>query len=223
MIIYLIRNIVNDMMYVGQHKGNTPDKRFREHLIQARSGSEVRLHKAIREIGEEFFTVELIDKASSFEELQEKERCWIAYYKSNDPNIGYNVLPGGTIIGDWYEMLSERFSGSGNPMYGKSLNKESLAKAAETKRKNKWVPTKEWREKQSKRMSGINNPMFGKKLEEESKTKMRNRWAERRKLGLKMNLTEEAREIRREQARNMRLLKQAASTARQEVLADGLV
>jgi group I intron endonuclease len=211
------------MMYVGQHKNKTPDKRFREHLILARGGSEVRLHRAIREFGEKVFTIEIIDRADSFKELQEKERYWIAQYKSNDPNIGYNILPGGAAIGNWYEMLSERFSGSGNPMYGKSLSKESLAKAAETKRNNKWIPTEEWREKQSKRMAGTSNSMYGKKLNEESRAKMRTRWAVRRELGLKMNLSEEAKEIRRQQARNMRLLKQAASAARQEVLADGLV
>ena len=107
------------MMYVGQHKGTNPDRRFREHKQLARTGSPTRFHKAIREFGESNFTIEVIDKAETFEELQEKERYWIAQYNSTDPNIGYNVCIGGATIGDWYENHSQRMSGSGNPSYGK--------------------------------------------------------------------------------------------------------
>ena len=45
--------------------------------------------------GKECFTAEIIDTASNVDELDLKERKWIAYYKSNDERFGYNKTNGG--------------------------------------------------------------------------------------------------------------------------------
>jgi hypothetical protein len=75
-----------------------------------------------------------------------------------------------------------------------------------------WEPTEEWLAAQRAR-TGDKNPMFGRKMSEAGLIKMRAGWARRRALGLKMNLTEEQRELRRAQASAMRhtlLLKRAS-------------
>ena len=61
--------------------------------------------------------------------------------------------------------------------------------------------------------SGAANPMFGKTLSAESRAKMSERWAKRRALGLKNNLTDEQRVLRRQQAANMRAAKAAKVAA----------
>jgi hypothetical protein len=55
--------------------------------------------------------------------------------------------------------------------------------------------------------------MFGKTLSAESRAKMSERWAKRRALGLKNNLTDEQRVLRRQQAANMRAAKAAKVAA----------
>jgi group I intron endonuclease len=45
--------------------------------------------------GEENFTIDVIDTASDYDELKEKEKYWIKFYNSMDQNVGYNLTAGG--------------------------------------------------------------------------------------------------------------------------------
>jgi len=49
--------------------------------------------------GLENFTCELIDTADSSDELNLKECYWIEKFDSRNPNIGYNMTPGGVCCG----------------------------------------------------------------------------------------------------------------------------
>lgn len=55
----------------------------------------VYFHNALRKYGSENFKFEIIDTANTQDELNEKERYWIAYYKSNQREFGYNEDSGG--------------------------------------------------------------------------------------------------------------------------------
>lgn len=88
-IIYLITNTVNGKQYVGQCKYND-DRRWKEHCRCAtldEPGSII--SSAIKKYGKENFTYEVVDAASSFYELNKKERAWIIKL-----NPQYNIQPG---------------------------------------------------------------------------------------------------------------------------------
>ena len=90
--IYKITNKLNNKCYIGQ--SNNPMKRWKDHkrlaLVAADKGKSA-IHDALREVGEENFSFEII---GWFEDYNEKEKYYIKYYDSLIPN-GYNILEGG--------------------------------------------------------------------------------------------------------------------------------
>ena len=85
MYIYKITNKNNGKIYIGQ-TSKTDDNYM---------GSGKIIIKAIKKYGKEFFMKEIIDTGYEKEIINEKEKYWIAFYKSTDRNIGYNVSIGG--------------------------------------------------------------------------------------------------------------------------------
>lgn len=51
--------------------------------------------KAIKKYGKENFKKEIIEYCNTKKELDEREKYWIKYFKSDDRNIGYNIVAGG--------------------------------------------------------------------------------------------------------------------------------
>ena len=95
-IIYKLTNTVNNKIYVGGTT-DTIDTRFHRHVVRSLKGSEYPLHKAIREYGEEAFEKVIIEDCSSLEQMNERERYWIATLSATNPEIGYNAKAGGGI------------------------------------------------------------------------------------------------------------------------------
>lgn len=91
--IYLIRNTINDKVYVGQTTVSIK-LRFQNHLSAARRGLDYIVGKAIRKYGEQNFHIELLEECL-VEELNEREKYWISYFKSIDNRFGYNISIGG--------------------------------------------------------------------------------------------------------------------------------
>ena len=94
MIIYKITNKINGKVYVGQ-TARSLNIRWAQHISASNNGSKLHLHCAIRKYGVDNFIVEVIDTATSKEELDCKEKYWISYFGSTDNNIGYNCSYGG--------------------------------------------------------------------------------------------------------------------------------
>lgn len=114
MYIYKITNILNNKCYIGQTI-NTIEERWKRHQQDALSGRlDTHFANAIRKYGVENFTLELLDTASSPEELTQKEHDWIIYY--NSVLEGYNE--------------TDAISKSGGNTY-KYKTKEELTKIAE--------------------------------------------------------------------------------------------
>lgn len=90
--IYIIKNTVNDKVYIGQTVHNI-EARFKKHIIAAKT-SDTKLYKNMREIGIEKFYIETIEECDNFE-LDNREKYWIKYYDSL--NNGYNSTDGGTV------------------------------------------------------------------------------------------------------------------------------
>lgn len=91
--IYIIRNTINDKVYVGQTTKSVK-LRFLNHLSAARKGKDYVIGKAIRKYGEENFYVETLEECLK-SELNEREIYYIKFYNSTNPKFGYNMSKGG--------------------------------------------------------------------------------------------------------------------------------
>lgn len=85
--IYKITNQVNGKIYIGKRKSSTFDEEY--------WGSGTRLKVALAEFGKDNFKREIIEWCSTSDILKEREKYWIEIFNSRDPDIGYNIKPGG--------------------------------------------------------------------------------------------------------------------------------
>lgn len=88
--IYKTTNNVTGKIYVGQKKS---DRFLQERYL----GSGVILKSKISHYGKENFSVEMLDTAETFNELNEKEIYWIDKLDATNPDIGYNISKGGEV------------------------------------------------------------------------------------------------------------------------------
>lgn len=103
MEIYRITNNINGMVYIGQTR-RTVAERVKQHIYQ-----QSKIGKAMTKYGTENFSVDVIDRAETQEELDALERFWIAFYNTREN--GYNTLIGGKPTKKEFRMLSQ-FSNS---------------------------------------------------------------------------------------------------------------
>ena len=86
--IYKITNLLNNKIYIGKHKYSKYE------LDESYITSGIIINQSISKHGIENFNIELIDKASSLEELNQLEIFYIKEFNSKYP-IGYNLTDGG--------------------------------------------------------------------------------------------------------------------------------
>jgi group I intron endonuclease len=91
-IIYRVTNKVNGKRYIGQ---TTMQLSKRWHAHKRADGRCVSLSAAIKKYGAECFEVVEIDRAYSRQELDAKEIAYIEAERTQDPEVGYNLRPGG--------------------------------------------------------------------------------------------------------------------------------
>ena len=89
MIIYKIKNTINNKIYIGQTV-RTLEKRINQHKRRKNCV----MYSAFKKYGFDNFEIEKIDEASTIEELNQKEQYWINKLNSIFPN-GYNLDSGG--------------------------------------------------------------------------------------------------------------------------------
>lgn len=92
MVIYLVTNKVNGKKYVGQTIRPVLE-RWRDHCRLDKGNY---FHRAIQKYGSDNFEIQIIDTATSGEELDEKEIYWIQKLNTLVPR-GYNIKPGGNV------------------------------------------------------------------------------------------------------------------------------
>ena len=94
-VIYLIRCVPTGKIYIGKTIETKPEDRWNNHLSLARTGrAKTHLANAIRKYGEDAFTFSVIEECHE-DELNERERYYIAFYRSNNRLFGYNMTDGG--------------------------------------------------------------------------------------------------------------------------------
>ena len=194
--IYLITNLENDKVYVGQTIKPIFD-RFSNHVDASKSENPAGyLHRAIRKYGRVSFEIECLCNCSSLEELNKKERYYIKFYDSINPKKGYNITEGGNgKSSDKSKSQGDKIRGEHNGMHGTNIYERWLIKYGkkeadrryanwiENKRGYKW--TVERRKSFSKNNSGSNNHMTGRSLhdiwtEKFGKEEADRRWEEQK-------------------------------------------
>lgn len=108
MIIYKITNTINGKVYIGQTKNTFNDRYYDKdsegvyrvyntHLKAKEDGQCYNKHllRSMEKYGVDNFTVEIIEQCKSLAKLDSREKYWIGFYKSYDPDYGYNIQLGG--------------------------------------------------------------------------------------------------------------------------------
>jgi group I intron endonuclease len=82
-------------VYIGQTT-KTLKRRKSQHAFRTKKGDKrTPFYLALLDLGFSAFQWEQIDTAETADELDEKEKQWIAYYQSDNPAHGYNGTDGG--------------------------------------------------------------------------------------------------------------------------------
>ena len=126
--VYKTTNIINGKFYIGKRHYRKKDEKW--YL-----GSGIYLNRAIKKYGRENFKKEIIEWCSSSEEVNNKERFWIAKLDALNPKIAYNIASGGD-GGFLGEEVSKRV---GMKLKGRKLPKEvceKMSKAMKGKKKS---------------------------------------------------------------------------------------
>lgn len=142
MKIYMITNRINNKKYVGQTI-QPIGRRWARHLSSGNA-----LFGAVKKYGKENFSIEVIDTASSIEELNQKEIDWIKKLNTLSPN-GYNLKSGGHCGGTPCAETLKRQSLS---HIGKKISLETRKKMSEAQKLAQLRP--EVVEAKRKRMTG---------------------------------------------------------------------
>lgn len=199
--VYLTTNLINGMLYIGQHSSKEFDKYY--------YGSGKLIKQALSEYGTENFKCEIIEWCYSYEELNRREIYWIDFYNADSSDAFYNIAYGGSnskyaLRGEnhpWFnrkhsekslEKMREAKQGNKNPMYGRHQTDETKHKIGEAQlgEKNHMYGKHEdtyWfnkhRSEETKRKisenrikngvaSGENNPFYGKIHTENTRNKL---------------------------------------------------
>jgi group I intron endonuclease len=149
MLIYRVKNVLNNKVYIGKWNHPTVDQRWRLHKSAVKRGSSYYFHRALRKYGFDAFQIEVIDKADSPTRLSELEIAYIALYQSNDPEKGYNMTSGGEGTSG-FKMSEERKKWKS--VHSKKFWNDPEYRILQTKSHQEWW-TPERREKQAKLQS----------------------------------------------------------------------
>lgn len=149
MIIYKAVNKINGKIYIGKTTREL-SVRLSEHKHEKR----MPFSSAYQKYGHENFSISIIDTADTEEELNHKERKWIAHYESKKPN-GYNITDGGEgtsgVVREDTASRNRLLCGKNNHMFGKRFTPEERKKFGQP---------------------GERNPMYGKQRTDEEKSKL---------------------------------------------------
>ena len=98
MIIYLVENMINNKIYIGQTKN--PAKRWKKHKEKRKNPIQL-IHLAIVKYGVENFVFEIITTVLQDSDIDDMEIIVIEQHKSRVKKIGYNIHAGGKLKFDY--------------------------------------------------------------------------------------------------------------------------
>lgn len=164
-IIYIIKNTVNDKVYVGQTWDDLKS-RWKNGYGYKR---QPHMNAAINCYGKAAFYYELLTIAHTQEIADYWEKHFIEMYKSNDREFGYNLTNGGS-NGKHSQSSKDKMSLARKGKPGRFQSPEIRAKISTTSTGR--VVSEETKTKISIANSGKNSPNFGKNLPVETRKKI---------------------------------------------------
>lgn len=210
-IIYQIRNLLNDKVYIGSTKrkvGEGFNGRKAEHLYKLRRGvhHSSHLQRAFIKYGEDNFRFEVLYECSNAviwqaeqDEIDlylidgkiDRTRCYnnsrTTFYPSSTKGTSFSKERKFRMkwTQERKDNLSRKFSGQGNPFYGKTHSEKTLEIISKVHKG--WKHTDESKQMMSEKKSGEGNGFYGRKHTDETRTKMKKAWTEERKIRMKAN------------------------------------
>ena len=182
MIVYKITNLLNGKIYVGQTT-QTLEARMLQHKYHHKG---LYIDRAIYKYGFENFHSEILEECNTQDELNEREKFWIAKLNSKVP-FGYNQTDGGRGHSGYIPTLEAL------------ANMSKAAKIRESKRKpdeKSMIAKKGWAKKTPEERSELAKKREANKTPEE-RTQAANKAAAKRKLSMTLEerkkMTENAR------------------------------
>lgn len=165
-LIYLIKNKINNRIYIGQTTRSFID-RIQDHK---RGFSNSYLQNSFNKYGWDNFEFSIIDTATTLDELNKKEIEYIKEYKSNQREFGYNIELGGkNAIPDIETLEKMSRSHLGIVQSDEWVNRR-IAKAGTEEAKKYGRPKTE----EEKRLLSLNSTKYwlGKERSDETKQKI---------------------------------------------------
>lgn len=169
MEIYKITNKINNKVYIGQTNISLK-KRLIGHIKDNRRKNNY-FHNAIKKYGQNNFIIEHIEYCQNQQELNEREKYWIKYYKSNNKNFGYNSTDGGQWGAVNGEIISESLLNS--EKYKKSLKSKERSEKIRNALKGVTLKQRFGKEKADEINAKKRKKMEGRKLTDDHKDKIR--------------------------------------------------
>ena len=154
--IYGFRNTTDGKWYVGQSL--RVEVRKNSHLSLLRMGKHFNPHLqgAFSKYGEKSLEFHILEVLTE-DMLDIRERAWIEYYKSMQPQFGYNINGGGHLNKIFSPATRAKISAA---LTGRKLSPEHCAKMSASLKGRK--PNPETSAQNSLRFRGEGNPYFGK-------------------------------------------------------------
>ena len=99
--IYITTNIINNKRYIGQKRVKTQSP-WKDYI-----GSGKLIKRAIEKYGKDNFFKDIVEVCDNQDELDEREKYWIAYYDAVADERFYNLCPGGKGANYWCGLTKE--------------------------------------------------------------------------------------------------------------------
>lgn len=165
--IYQVENKINGKRYIGKTV-KTMMRRKTSHEVEARRGSNLYFHRALRKHGLESFDWKVLSVSDDESKLNLLEQVWIKSLGTKVPN-GYNLIDGGDgVIGHKHSVIAKaKMSKIRKGKTKSAIHRARIAAAHKGIR-----PTIETRIKISKANMGKPSPLKGKVLSAEHRAKI---------------------------------------------------
>lgn len=157
--VYLHTNTINNKIYIGI-TSRSMDERWNNHVKKSFYENRKNLntsyfHQSIVKYSADVWSHQLLEIIDgTLQDAKDTETKWIAFYKSNEKNIGYNLTKGGDVSDNMSEEVRQKISEKISILMQDPIRRETQSK----KMKEHWKNNP--------------NPFAGKTHSEESKTIM---------------------------------------------------